>query len=172
MNENFTGPTDAMIGRWAYTDPIDYGLEDTYLIGMDWLSGCASVEDWGCGGGGAKRFCKVPYVGIDGSAGPCTDKIVDLRYFQSAAPGLFMRHVLEHNRDWKAVLTNALTSFTKRMSLIMFLGWEKETHLVTTYSSGIVLIAFKESDIIDPIKPYLVSRASVGEETVLMLEKA
>ena len=38
--------------------------------------------------------------------------------YRSSVPGIFMRHILEHNYEWARVLDSALASFTQRMALI------------------------------------------------------
>lgn len=43
-----------------------------------------------------------------------------------------MRHVLEHNYDWKVILENALDSFSKRMCLILFTPLTEKTSVITT----------------------------------------
>ncbi|MPZ20855.1 MAG: hypothetical protein GEV06_23545 [Luteitalea sp.] len=57
------------------------------------------------------------YRGIDGTALPFCDEVVDLVQYRSTVPGIFMRHLLEHNDDWARVLDNALASLTERMVL-------------------------------------------------------
>jgi len=105
---------------WVHDKP-KYGGDTSYAIGMDWLAGCQSVEDWGCSLQYAKRFCKPAYVGVDGTAADGFDiKVRDLSAYVTKTPGLFMRHVLEHNASWRQVLSNALESFTERMALITF----------------------------------------------------
>lgn len=101
--------------------PAPYGDTFTYKRGAEWLKACALIEDWGCGRGYLKTL--VPperYRGIDGSHSPQADILADLRYYRSQVPGIFMRHVLEHNYDWQTVLQNAVASFTERMVLILF----------------------------------------------------
>jgi len=118
-----------MIGKWDrwYADldaenpsAFRYGDTETYKIAADFLADCAEVEDWGCGAGGFKRFCKTRYIGVDGSHTPFADKQVDLRYYKSSAEGVLLRHVLEHNYDWRMVLGNALETATKKLCLILF----------------------------------------------------
>ena len=101
-----------------------YGDTPTYSKGYAWLKPCAQVEDWGCGMGGFKRMFTEPsapqYIGVDGTRTPFVSKQVDLTTYTSTTEGLFMRHVLEHNYAWQAVLRNACRSFTKRMCLVLF----------------------------------------------------
>ena len=106
-----------MIVKWKHQKR--YGQEPSYIKGMAWLDVCAKVEDWGCAKAYAKRYCEAEYVGVDGTPG-AADVVADLSTYRSKTPGLFMRHVLEHNYDWEQILQNALSSFTQRMSLIFY----------------------------------------------------
>lgn len=105
-----------MIHHWKHLP--SYASDETYKAGMDWLAECRTVEDWGCALMYAKKFRVGEYVGIDGMN---ADVNIDLNKYRSKVDGVFMRHVLEHNLDWRVVLQNALASFQKRMALIMFL---------------------------------------------------
>jgi hypothetical protein len=97
-----------------------FGDTETYKRGADFLSDCGTVEDWGTGAGGFKRFRKDA-VGIDGSITPHADKIVNLEDYKSSCDGIFMRHVLEHNRNWKTILRNALNSAEKKLAIVTFI---------------------------------------------------
>lgn len=120
------------VGKWdrwysGLREPQAYGDTETYQIGADFLKGLA-VEDWGCGKGWFSKFIPEElYRGIDGSATPFADEVVDLVTYRSKTPGLYMRHILEHNYEWKAILENALASFTKRMALVTFTPFEDVT---------------------------------------------
>ena len=114
------------------TTPEPYGDTITYRLGARWLSTCDIVEDWGCGAGWFKQFCKTIYIGIDGSDTPFANKKVDLVTYRSNVDGIFMRHVLEHNHEWKSILENALQSFQKRMCLILFTPLTETTRVITT----------------------------------------
>lgn len=76
-----------MLGAWAPwyaaidadATPQPYGDSASYRLGASWLERCALVEDWGCGLGWLRRF--VPpgrYRGVDGTASPFADEVVDL----------------------------------------------------------------------------------------------
>jgi hypothetical protein len=114
------------VGRWegwhnGVTDPTPYGDTRSYRVGAEFLSDCALIEDWGCGQGGL-RLC-VPadrYRGVDGSTSHFADEIVDLCEYRSEAEAVFMRHVLEHNRGWRSIMENALTSAQRRCVIILF----------------------------------------------------
>ena len=92
-----------------------YGDTTSYAIGAAWLAECALIEDWGCGPGWLRTLLPVDrYRGIDGTASPCCDVVVDLIAYRSAVLWIFMRHVLEHNEAWSQILDNAVASFTER----------------------------------------------------------
>lgn len=116
-----------MIGMWdgwwdgSPDSPYALGEITTMRLAAEWLDeACVHVEDWGCGSAYAKRFfVNASYRGVDGS-GPKADVIADLREYTSSVDGVLMRHVLEHNYEWRRVLENALRSAKKRLALIIF----------------------------------------------------
>jgi hypothetical protein len=112
-----------MKNLWKYSEldlPFPYGCDTTYLHGARWLKGMG-VEDWGCGACYARNFLnETSYFGIDGSPSPWTNLVEDLVSYRSETPGIFMRHVLEHNWKWSKILDNAISSFQRRMVLIIF----------------------------------------------------
>ena len=108
------------LGLWEPTyrtcEPFAYGGDLTYRLGAEFLAGCRTIEDWGCGTQWFRRVMRgvnpaVRVLGLDGSAGHC-DRVVDLvAYVPADRPdGIFLRHVLEH----------ALAAFMQRMILILF----------------------------------------------------
>lgn len=104
---------------FRYADTI------TYKLGATYLEDCETVEDWGCGVGGFKRF-REDSIGVDGSLTPFADKIEDLELYSSSCDGIFMRHVLEHNENWEKILKNALKSFKKKMCLVVFTDFSED----------------------------------------------
>lgn len=103
------------VGRWDHIyegvdAPIPYGDTTTYKIGADFLRGCTTIEDWGCGAGWFRTCISADstYIGVDGSVSRFADRVADLENYQSRTDGLFMRHVLEHNYAWRKVLVNAV----------------------------------------------------------------
>jgi hypothetical protein len=124
---SYSWRADSNLGRWDEfykTLPPEpsafyYGDTETYRIGAEFLYGCETIEDWGTGGGGFKRYCPEA-IGIDGSHTPFADKIADLSVYTSDVDGIFMRHVLEHNIDWKDILENALKSARKKVCVVLF----------------------------------------------------
>src|SRR5690349_4392866 len=80
------------LGKWnrhhQYLDEeLAYGDDSTYRLAADFLNDLPLIEDWGCGSGGFRKFCKTGYVGVDGSHSPFADKIADLEKYRSQVPG-------------------------------------------------------------------------------------
>jgi len=177
--------TDAgdVVGRWDYgrdREPWAYGDDVTYAKGIGFLDGHGLIEDWGCGTTYARKFVRHgPYIGIDGSASPFADKVCDLRSYRSAVPCIFMRHILEHNLDWRLILEGALASFQRRMALIMFTPFAETTH-VMAYTAGIPDLSFRKGDIVgyldrpefSYVEERLTTATQYGTETVFYIEKA
>lgn len=148
----------SMLGKWdkwykniKTMGSFRYGDTITYKLAADFLADISEVEDWGCGTGGFKRFYKGKYTGIDGSANPFVDKIADLREYRSKIDGIVMRHVLEHNHDWKEVLTNAIASFNKKLCIIIFTPFSEDgTKIIgndSKYGVDVPHISFAKKDI-------------------------
>jgi hypothetical protein len=131
--------------------PAFYADSTTYLMAAAFLADVEEVEDWGCGGGGFRRFCISPrYIGLDGSKTPYADKIVDLCTYRSTAAGIMMRHILEHNYEWEKVLDAALQSFQKKFCLILFTPFVAQTKAIADnrrYGIDVPDLAFKREDI-------------------------
>jgi hypothetical protein len=173
------------VGKWTSwyqgtEEPWPYGDTRSYEIGAAWLTNCALTEDWGCGAGWLSTLIPPErYRGIDGTPSPCCAQVVDLAAYRSSVPGIFMRHILEHNYEWARVLDNALASFTERMSLILFTPEQEATEEIAFDSNlGVPDIAFRLADITDRFPPdvtYTVERISsstqYGGETILLLER-
>lgn len=140
-------------GKWdaVYQDLSEervWGDETTYRLAAEYLADVDVVEDWGCGSGGFRHFCKTKYIGIDGSATPFADKIVDLASYTSSADGILLRHVLEHNLDWEKILDNAVKSFRKKLCIILFTPFGRETRtIVYDPAMDVVDISFCKDDI-------------------------
>lgn len=114
----------SVAGRWDYSDlkePRRFGPETTYKLAMDFLADCREVEDWGCGCGYSRQFCRTNYIGVDGSPSTWTDRVADLESYVSQPEGILLRHVLGHNFNWEKILGNALQSFTKKLVVVCFL---------------------------------------------------
>jgi len=144
-----------MLGKWdkRYKNldtEIIYGSKKTYKLAADFLADMEEVEDWGCGAGGFKQFYKGKYIGIDGTDNPFVDKVADLRTYRSSVDGIMMRHVLEHNYDWKDVLEGAVSSFKKKFCLVLFTPFVRVTHEIAhnkKHGVDVPDIAFNRKDI-------------------------
>jgi hypothetical protein len=149
-------------GKWDHIyagasreHPRSYGEKVTYAKGFVYLWTCGLIEDWGCGEGFLRLLCrKDQYRGLDGSITPGADEIVDLETYRSCVPGIFMRHVLEHNLEWKKILLNALNSFQYKMALVLFTPFADKTYNNPETIPGYeqyVRMFFKYSDICEVI---------------------
>ena len=126
----------SLVDAWNYNgaQKWHFGDDTTYHRGIAFLDGHGTIEDWGCGFAHARTFVHSSrYLGIDGSS-PHADKIVDLCEYRSDADCIFMRHVLEHNIEWRKILAGAIASFRKRMVLIVFTPFAETTRVITTRS--------------------------------------
>lgn len=151
--------TASNVGKWdSWYGGIDpknpgafrYGETVTYLMAAAFMMDVGEVEDWGCGAGGFKRFYRGKYIGVDGSKTPVADKTVDLCTYSTRVAGIVIRHVLEHNYDWKKILDNALASFNKKLCLILFTPFADTTgEIAHNREHGIDVpdIAFRREDI-------------------------
>jgi hypothetical protein len=122
------GKWDGWYSRLSPTGEVMvYGDTVSYLMAAAFLCDVDVVEDWGCGGGGFRKFCLTKYWGLDGSNTPFADKVVDLCTYKSNAPGILVRHVLEHNYDWEKILSSAIQSFQRKLCLILFTPFAEQT---------------------------------------------
>jgi len=133
-----------------------YGDTVTYRIGAEFLSDCETVEDWGCGAGGFRRFRPNGYRGIDGSKTPYADTITDLRTYRSDVDGIMMRHVIEHDYGWADILAGAVASCRKKLCLVIFTPIVERTfeiahnrNFTDTHENGVDVpnLAFASADI-------------------------
>lgn len=126
--------TETNLGRWEdwyriVDEPEPFGETTTYEMGAEFLRPCALVEDWGCGKGYMRTLIEPErYRGIDGSRSKFADEVVDLADYRSDVPGIFMRHVMEHDYRWESILANAVASFRERMFLAVHTALADETH--------------------------------------------
>lgn len=176
---------DSNVGKWSRwygllgDDPEPYGDTATYRSGAQWLSRCPRVEDWGCGKGWMSRFVEPErYWGLDGSYSKFANEVVDLALHRSQTPGLFMRHVLEHDYRWQSILDNAVASFTDRMVLVLFTPLVDATRQLAYNSDpGVPDLAFAEADITSRFgdagwhAETIQSATQYGTETSFYLEK-
>lgn len=120
-----------------------YGIRQTYLKAAEYLTG--PVEDWGCGKKYSQQFFHGPYKGIDGTPDGC-DQVADLTKYTSDVEGIMLRHVLEHNFEWKKILVNALKS-CKKLCVIVCTPFEQETKLIRIDEFGIPIFSFSKVEL-------------------------
>lgn len=143
------------IGSFKYSNTV------TYQLGYEFLKNCNRIEDWGCGTGGFKLFFindnPNKYFGIDGSITPFSNIKADLTQYISKTNGIFMRHVLEHNYEWKKILHNACKSFINKMCLILFTPFINETKEIShnlNYGVDVPDLSFNKDELIDIFNTY------------------
>lgn len=106
----------------AATKPQSYpGNPDSYMLAGEFLSGDGLIEEWGCATTWGKQFLKSPYRGVDGGISKFVDQVADLRMYRSTVPKILIRHVLEHNWEWRQILANVMASFYDRAAIILFI---------------------------------------------------
>jgi hypothetical protein len=121
-----------------------YGDTATYELGAKFLADCETVQDWGCGAGGFKRF-RPDSIGVDGSITPHATFQASLALHDQTSDGIFMRHVLEHNHNWRDILTNAIRRARKKVCVVLFTpmveGETQELELATqqNFAAGILV---------------------------------
>jgi hypothetical protein len=139
-------PTDP-----SAADPEPWGDPLTYVKAARFLGGLAAVEDWGCGGAWFRNFLPdtIRYKGIDADGSAEPDEIADLARYTSHVDGILLRHVLEHNPAWEAILANALRSFTRRLVLVLSTPFADATRVLgQCIAPGIPDLAFAKADLV------------------------
>ena len=159
------------LGAWKYgkVDLFHYGDDTTYKKGIAFLDGHGTLEDWGCGFTYARTFVtRSQYVGVDGSSN-LADKIVDLTTYTSCVECIFMRHVLEHNGEWRRILANAVASFTRRMVLIIFTPFVETTRQIATStvvtSHPVPDLSFRREDLTEYFDDLTYTEESLATDT-------
>lgn len=115
---------DTLYGPWSYKDAkqrFPYDDTPSYAIAGGWVSGRGLVEDWGCGTAWMANYVDGPYVGIDGAWSRFAKVHADLRTYRSNVPCALMRHVLEHNADWRDIASNFSDSWHDRAAIVFFI---------------------------------------------------
>lgn len=159
---------DDIIGKWKYgaAASFPYGDETTYRKAMEFLDGPHIIEDWGCGTAWAKKFVqRGRYIGVDGSWSLHCDIVADLRTRRSEADAILVRHILEHNWDWKKILENALASFRKKFALILFTPFADSTHSIGTTWETIPDLSFCKEDLLEYLRPFPFTEESLRTDT-------
>jgi len=153
-----------------------YGDSLTYELGAEFLKDCEIVEDWGTGTGAFKLHRKDA-IGIDGSNTPQADKKVDLIEYTSSCDGIFMRHVLEHNKEWVKILANALKSAKKICVIVSTPFTDKTTELTEIsarnkdYGVDVKSYSLDLREFNRILKGYKVKKEVHGGDTIFYIER-
>lgn len=144
----------ALYGPWDYSaagKPSAYDDTASYAIAGGWVSGHGGiVEDWGCGTGWMKRcITGAKYRGLDGAKSHWSDRVVDLRHYRSDVPYAVMRHVLEHNADWRLIAENFSDSWHERAAVVLFIPPQPEDVIVSGPDWPVPDIAVSGPDLIE-----------------------
>ena len=157
-------------GYELWPQAVPYGSTETYEQTVPWLAEtCAVIEDWGAGPCWGRRWVPetVAYRPIDWSAVAVAKwggQVADLAGYRSDADGILIRHVLEHNHAWAAILDNALASFRKRMCLVTFIPFSAASHMQAPDSPGLDW-SFARADLTAPMGELLVTDYGVASDT-------
>lgn len=157
-----------VMGKWNYgaTPQFPYGDETSYRKAMEFLDGPHIIEDWGSGVSWARKFVqRGRYIGIDGSWSMHCDLVTDLRTYRSTADAILIRHILEHNLDWKKILENALGSFQKKFCLILFTPFGEETRSIGSTKENVPDLSFRKEDLLEFLRPFSFTEESFESAT-------
>ena len=166
------------MGAWSgwyrgLSKPEPYGDTRSYEIAAEFLADCATVEDWGSGKG-FFRTLRPDVLNVDGTRSPLVDIVTDLRCRHSRADGILLRHVLEHNYDWQAILDNAAASAHRKLCVVLFTPCAPRTHQIAfTDDLGVPDLSFALGDLLvrlvhfDTKTERIESATQYGEETII-----
>ncbi len=174
-----------LLPLWHYqpgTVPRAFGEPTSYHKAYDWLSEtCDLIEDWGCAlAYGRTLLPEGRYRGIDGTpeAAPYADLIADLiDYTSDDADGIVIRHVLEHNPEWRVILGNAVRSFRKRLVLIIFTPFAETTYQRSMSHPGVPDLSFAKDDLLTffdgltVTEEHIVTDTQFGSEHIFFVER-
>ena len=160
------------VGKWApWYDRgavVSYGDTASYAIAAEWLSGLA-VEDWGCGCAEFRKHHDAEYWGVDGTAG-WADEVDDLATRRSVTPAVMLRHVLEHNSDWRKVLRNAVASAKQRIVIVTFIPDGDGSQVGWTDELGVPDIAVPHDAVDKALRGWTFDRTTIESATAYGME--
>lgn len=181
--------TFSLLHKWEWwlegipaRQPIG-GSSDSYHLAAGFLKDCKVVEDWGGGLGYLKELLPegVEYRNVDGSHNEFVDIEADLTSYMSpgGVDGICIRHVIEHNPQWRQLLDHAYVSTKRKLCLILFTPLVKETHQMSWHEQvGVPDIAFKTADLLPQVGQWdihwtqIKSQTQYGVETIFYMWRA
>lgn len=152
----------SMLNRWnnEYKNSLtqygrrSYGAKKVYELAAAFLDGHGDVEDWGGGLAYFKRYIKKSnYICIDGTMSKYCDKHIDLEEYRTKTDCILLRSVIEHNYNWKQVLSNAIDSFGKRMVLVIYTPFVDEENIISVDPQGRPIISLVKKEIEEVFRP-------------------
>jgi hypothetical protein len=143
-----------------------------------------TIEDWGCGWCGFSSYIssRQKYFGIDGSS-PKADKRCELVAWTSDCDAILLRHVLEHNKDWRIILQHAINSFRKRLVIVICTRFSSEQRVVSRIPNWkksnrvMVDISFKKDDVVELLSgckwtyELVESHTQYGQENIFYVKR-
>jgi len=115
---------------------------------------------------------------VDGSQNNYADVCpVELSQRCSNTDGLLLRHVLEHNENWKVVLENAIRCCKRRLVIDLFIPFGPETKIIDRTTSSdtqypdIPNIQFKRDDLIAELGMYRVRKFHTQLDIILVCDR-
>jgi hypothetical protein len=149
--------------KWPRTQDR-YGALESYLLAVDWLKDCTDVADWG----GAQGFfgtllpARVRYTVVDGTRQRDDQVLADLMTYHVHSDGILLRHVLDHTRDWRGLLQNAMQC-SRRLVVITFTPppAEHQRTVLIEKKSGWPVRRFDVNDLRKAMGDWLVSDEDV-----------
>lgn len=149
---------ESNVGKWNFWgwNPVRFFPNNKSMdLGSKFLDDCQTVEDWGTGDG-LFKFYREDAIGVDGSNTPGADKkFIDLVNYTSDCDGIFIKHVLEHNFEWKKILNNALQSARKKVCIVMFIPFSNgETKENNPDPIGVPNLSISEKEFFELLKDY------------------
>lgn len=162
-------------GKWGTLitgEQRAFGDEITYHRAAQFLADCEQIEDWGCGFGWFSKIMSghsdAHVQNLDGTKTDYSDRQVNLCCYRSRAEGILLRHVLEHNHNWRQVLENALHSFQRKLVIVTYTPFTEETHNRGDHEfedgTRVPVISFRLEDLQECFKKY--PEISVSEERI------
>ena len=141
---------------------FQYGTEATYHLAAAWLKDCPDVADWG----GAQGFfgtCLPPtvrYTIVDGTQQGPDQVLADLSTYHEPSAGILLRHVIDHARDWRRILHNAMAAAQHRLVVVTFTPPAETTQLIEK-KNGWPVWRFNPDDLRDAMISMLVHDEAV-----------
>lgn len=161
----------------ALPAPAPFGSDSSYQSAAEFLDSLDLVEDWGSGSGYSRRFfSRARLVLVDSCRSKWADVVEDIASRQSYPDGILLRHVLEYQYNWEAILKNAVASFTRRMVIVISTPFGVETTQQTyDKTHNVPVLSFAYCDVVRHFlgiwRAELVYQTERGQERAFFLNR-